>query len=146
VLRVPLTRQHLSAIGAITSAGRLLIRRFRTSIRGYGVVCFLRHLLRHVPGKLLVIWDGASIHRCKLVQAFLAAGGAARLWLEPLPSYAPDLNPAEGIWRALKRVELPNLCCRTLDELDRELGLAIARLRHKRTVIQGCITHAGYEL
>lgn len=107
---------------------------------------FLRHLLRHIPGKLLVIWDGASIHRCKLVQAFLAAGGAARLWREPLPSYAPDLNPAEGIWRSLKRVELRNLCCRTLDELDRELRLAIARLRHKRRVIQACIIHPGYEL
>jgi transposase len=146
VLRVPLTRKHLSAIGGITSAGRLLLQRYRTSIRGHGVVRFLRHLLRHIPGKLLVVWDGASIHRCKLVQAFLAAGAAARLWLEPLPSYAPDLNPAEGIWCYLKRVELRNICCRTLKELDRELRLATARLRHKRRVIHACITHAGYEL
>lgn len=130
----------------ITSAGRLLLQRHGTSIRGRGVVRFLHHLLRHIPGKLLVVWDGASIHRCKVVQAFLAAGAAARLWLEPLPSYAPDLNPAEGIWRYLKRAELRNICCRTLNELERELCLAIARLRHKRTVIQACIIHSGYEL
>jgi len=28
------------------------------------------------------------------------------LWLEQLPGYAPDLNPDEGIWNYLKRVEL----------------------------------------
>lgn len=118
----------------------------RKSVTGKGVVQFLRHLLRHIAGKLLVIWDGASIHRCQEVKRFLAEGGAARLWLERLPSYAPDLNPDEGIWRHLKRNELRNLCCHTLDELHYELRLAIARLRHKRLIIQACITHAGYEL
>jgi transposase len=102
--------------------------------------------LRHIPGKLLVIWDGASIHRCKVVTACRAGGAAARVWLEHLPGYAPDLNPDERSWRYLKRFELRNVCCRTLEELDRELRLAIARLRHKRTVIQACIRLAGYEV
>ena len=58
----------------------------------------LRQLLRHMAGKLRVIWDGSPIHRAKVVKACLAEGGAQRLWLEQLPGYAPDLNPVEGIW------------------------------------------------
>jgi hypothetical protein len=64
--------------------------------------------------------------------------------LEQLPGYAPELNPEEGIRNLLKRVELRNLCCDDLAELRLELRLAAARLRHKRAVIQGCITECGY--
>ena len=114
------------------------------SLRGPDVVRFLQHLLRHIPGKLLVIWDGAPIHRAQVVKDFLAQGGAARLWLERLPAYAPELNPDEGIWNCLKRVELRNLCCDDLGELRLELRLAAARLRHKDATIRGCITQCGY--
>jgi hypothetical protein len=33
------------------------------ALRSEGVVRFLHHLLRHIPGKLLAIWDGSPIHR-----------------------------------------------------------------------------------
>ncbi len=146
VLRVPLTHDHLSAISALTARGRVLMQVQEEAFRGPRVVRFLRHLLRHIPGKLLVIWDGAPIHRSKVVKAFLAEGGAERLWLEQLPAYAPELNPVEGVWRSLKRVCLRNVCCRALSELRYELRLATARLRHKREVLKGCIKHAGLVL
>jgi transposase len=107
-------------------------------------VRFLEHLLRQIPGKLLVIWDGAPIHRAQVVQDFLAAGAAERLQLEVLPGYAPELNPAEGIWRYLKHVELRNVCCDDLPELRLELGLAVKRLRRKRRALAGCLAQCGY--
>jgi transposase len=71
---------------------------------------FLKHALRQIPGKLLVIWDGSPIHRARAVKDFLASGVAEnRLQLEQLPGYAPDLNPDEGIWKHLKYVELKNV-------------------------------------
>jgi hypothetical protein len=39
------------------------------------VVRFLRHLLRHIPGPLLVILDGAPIHRGRAVKDFLRQFG-----------------------------------------------------------------------
>ena len=96
ILRVPLTRDHLSAIGGITPDGRLFMQMQEHSYRAEHVVAFLRLLLRKIPGKLLVIWDGSPIHRAKVVKAFLAAEAAKRLHLERLPGYAPDLNPQEG--------------------------------------------------
>jgi transposase len=110
-LRVPLTRDHLSVISAITPDGQLFLYVQEDPIRSDAVVQFLRPLLHQVPGRLLVIWDGAPIHRSQTVQAFLAGGAARRLHLARLPAYAPELNPDEGIWRYLKYAELRNLGC-----------------------------------
>jgi transposase len=106
LLCAPCSYEHLSVITGITPSGKLLMQVHEHSIRGEQVVDFLQHLLRHLPGKLLIIWDGASIHRCEVVKRLLAEGGAQRIHLERLPSYAPDLNPDEGIWQYLKHVEL----------------------------------------
>ena len=144
LLHLPLTRDHLSVISGITPDGRLFLQVQQRPFRGPDVVRFLRHLLRHIPGKVLVLWDGAPIHRGQAVQDFLAQGGAARLHLERLPGYAPELNPDEGIWHYLKHVELRNVCCHDLPELRAELRLATARLRHKRRVIHACFRQCGY--
>jgi transposase len=143
-LRVPCTRDHLSVISGLTQTGRLLVQGRRQAFRGPAIVGFLQHLLRHLPGKLLVIWDGAPIHRAQPVKDFLAQGAAARLQLEQLPGYAPDLNPDEGVWHYLKHVELRNLCCADLNELGIELDLAVKRLRRKARVLRGCIAECGY--
>jgi transposase len=142
ILSVPLTYDHLSAISAITPDGRLYLTIQTDSFDGPSLVRFLRHLLRHIPGKLLVIWDGLPAHHGTAVREFLSQGGAQRIHLERLPGYAPELNPDEGVWRYLKHVELRNVCCRDLDHLYSELRKATARLRHKSHVIQACFRHA----
>jgi len=105
VLRVPLTRDHLSAMSGITADGRLFLQVRPTSYDAAGVVGFLRVVLRKVSGKIVVIWDSSPIHQGHEIKDFLARGAAQRLQLECLPGYAPDLNPDEGTWNYLKRVE-----------------------------------------
>ncbi len=144
VLRAPLSRDHLAVISGVTPAGRLFTHIQDEPFRGEHIVAFLRQLLRQIPGKLLVVWDGATIHRCQAVKDFLAAGGARRLHLERLPGYAPDLNPAEGVWNLLKRWELANRCCQDLVELDWELRLAIRRLQRTPHRLQACFRQCGY--
>ncbi|GHO61545.1 putative transposase [Ktedonobacter sp. SOSP1-52] len=146
VLRVPLTYDHISALGALTPEGRLFMQTQERSYKGADVVGFLRLLLREIPGKLLVIWDGSTIHRCQAVKDFLAQGAAARIHLERLPAYAPECNPQEGVWNLLKRRELKNRCCKDLSELEHELLLARARLRHRKQALRHCFVHAGYSL
>lgn len=141
-LRVMLTWDHLSAISAITPCGNLLMMVQKDAFKGPAIVRFLNHLLRHIPGKLLIIRDGLPAHRGPAVREFLTQGGAQRIHFERLPGYAPDLNPDEGIWRYLKHVELRNVCCLDLDHLHSELTKATARLRHKTHVIQACFRHA----
>jgi transposase len=145
-LQVKLTHDHLSAMGGITEKGRIFMQTQDHSSKGPDVVRFLQLLLREVPGKLLVIWDGATIHRCQAVKDFLAQGGAKRIHLERLPAYAPELNPQEGVWNLLKRVELKNVCCLDVQHVQRELRRAKERLRHRKLVLRQCFAHSGYSL
>ncbi len=146
ILRVPLTHDHLAAIGGLTPAGRLFLQTQQQSYHSSDVVRFLRVLLRKISGKLLVIWDGAPIHRGQPIKDLLSRGAARRLHLEQLPSYAPELNPVEGLWNYLKRRELGNVCCPDLPTLGQALHRAKARLRHKRQVLRGCIAQCGYHV
>jgi transposase len=144
ILIVPLTRDHLSVISGITDAGQLLVQMEAHAFKGGDVVRFLNHLMCHLGGQLLIIWDGAPIHRDHAVKAFLASEVAGQLSVEPLPGYAPDLNPDEEVWNHLKQVELRNVACHDHAELRHALRLAIARLRHKPDVIRSFIKHCGY--
>jgi DDE superfamily endonuclease len=63
ILREELTRDHLSAMSAITLEGKLYMIEQERAFKGEDVVRFLKHLMRQIPGKLLVIWDGSPIHR-----------------------------------------------------------------------------------
>src|SRR3984893_11368385 len=146
VLEVPLTYDHLSAIGALTPEGRIFMQTQDHSYKGPDVVRFLQLLLREIPGNLLVIWDGASIHRCQAIKDFVAQGGAKRIHLERLPAYAPELNPQEGVCNLLKRVELKNVCCLDLQHVQRELRRAKERLRHRKPILRQCFAHAGCSL
>ena len=126
-------------ISAITPEGELYTTMQERAFDGPAVVRFLKHLLHHIPGKLLVVWDRLPAHRSQVIKDFLRQGGSQRLYLAQLPSYAPELNPDEGVWNYLKRVELRNLCSHNLPELRSELRKAVLRLRRKTTVIQGFI-------
>jgi transposase len=146
MLRVKLSHDHLAAISGITLDGRLCFQLREQAFTSAGVVGFLRVLLRKLSGKLLIIWDGAPIHKGQPIKDFLKRGAAKRLHLERLPGYAPDLNPDEGIWNYLKRVELKNRCCRDLTELYREVRRATERLRHRREIIRSCSAQCGYSV
>jgi putative transposase len=47
--------------------------------------------------KATLLWDGLPAHRSRAMRVWL---GRQRSWLvvEPLPGYAPELNPVEALW------------------------------------------------
>ncbi len=107
---------------------------FAGPIRSAQVIEFLRHLLRHLPGRLLIVWDGAGIHRSRAVREFVDSQGL-RVVLEYLPGYAPELNPAEYIWGHLKQHELANFCARHGWELSLTATRALRRMRRRPSLI-----------
>jgi transposase len=146
VLREKVSRDHLSAMGAMTPEGKVYTLVRQESLNGLHTIAFLLHLRRVAGPRLLVIWDGSPIHRRQEVREFVD-GTQGRIRVEPLPAYAPDLNPwDEGGWHHLKHVEMRNLVCRDLEELHEQFHLAVGRLRHKPHLIQSFFAQAGLTL
>jgi hypothetical protein len=71
------------------------------SIKSLQIIEFLRHLLRHVAGNLLIVWDGLPAHRSRLTQDFIPST-EGRIAAARLPAYAPELNPVEYILGSLE--------------------------------------------
>lgn len=144
VLSAPLSYDHLSVISAITSSGKLYFDLQPSGYSGQDVVRFLKNL-RHKSGKrLLIIWDGASIHSSQAVKDYLKGGASRYYHLEHLPAYASELNPDEGVWNHLKRVELGNVCCANLKELADKIKAGFTRLRRKPAALLGCLKQVPY--
>jgi hypothetical protein len=61
--------------------------------------------------------------------ARLAGSPAALANGEPLPGYAPELNPVEALWSNLKGIELANLAGEALDEVTAAAERGIQRIR-----------------
>jgi transposase len=103
-------RDHLSALSAISPEGMLCFHCQEQAIGFADVVAFLEYLLREVPGRLLLLWNGAPIHCSHPIKALLANGAAERLHGERLPACPQGLNPVEGLWAHLTEVEPCNVC------------------------------------
>ena len=77
------------------------------------VIDFLKALVRHIDGPLLIVWDRLPAHRSRLVREFIQLS-EDHIATEYLPPYAPELNPVEYIWAYWKQHELPNVCPKVL--------------------------------
>jgi transposase len=108
-----------------------------------GLIGFLRQLKRHFRGRrIILIWDGLAGHKSALMRGYLAC---QREWLtvEPLPGYAPELNPVEQVWGNLKGRELANVCAGDLQALHAPLRAGCRRLCQNSTLPFNFLRHAG---
>jgi transposase len=136
VLQYHFNWHTLSAIAGITW-WTFYFRLFPGAIKSPQVVLFLQHLLRHLRGPVLVIWDGLRQHRSALVRDFVAAQGG-RLALEFLPGDASELNPVAYLWGHWKHPERPNFCPRDGWTLSTEARRALRRMRRRPTLVTAC--------
>jgi transposase len=134
VLQYHFTWKVLSAAAGITW-WNFYFRLYRRTIRAAEVIDFLGHLLRHLPGRLLVVWDGLPAHRGRAVKEFIAAQ-RGRLVVEQLPAYAPELNPVEYIWGYWKHHELPNFCPQDFAQLSHHARRALRRMRRRTPLVR----------
>lgn len=127
------------AVSPVRQRLRLFWRMQASNITAFDAADFLRHLLAHLHGHVIVIWDNCSIHKgrhlTQLCRTF------PRLHVEPLPSYAPQLNPDEGVW-GLAKGTLANGRPDDLAALAAHLEDTLTALAHSPARLRGCITHS----
>jgi transposase len=100
------------------------------------VCLFLRHLLQHLRGHILVVWDNNPIHKGPVMGDFCRRH--RRLHLERFPSYAPELNPDEGVWLQAKDT-LANGRPDTIYELWWHLFDTFLDIEHSQRKLRACV-------
>ncbi|MCK7626563.1 transposase [Streptomyces sp. RS10V-4] len=90
-------------------------------------------------GPIVLVWDNLSAHLMPPMREFIAANSE---WLTvfQLPSYAPDLNPQEGIW-ALRGIG--NLAVVNVDHLAKAVKRRLKKIQYRPHLIDSCLTSAG---
>jgi transposase len=132
--------KRVNALGAVlvTPQGRRmrLFTQLRCStVNGRTILAFLKQLLRRVPGEIVLIWDNHPIHRRRLVQDLIA--GQSRLHVFQLPSYAPELNPVEGLWTQAKEATAGS-APHHIQELHRQVYQVIKRIANSQRLLWAC--------
>ncbi|XVQ83656.1 transposase [Microbispora siamensis] len=105
-----------------------------------------RDLILHAHAQLaapiVLIWDNLNLHLVPGMKTF-AAEHADWLTIVQLPTYAPELNPTEGIWSLLKRGALANLAAADLPHLVRVIKRALKKIQYRPHLIDGCLPPTG---
>lgn len=137
----------ISVIGALTispKTGRLgictLLSADNQNICSDQTLDFLKLLRRSIKGSILICWDKGRVHQSREVNAYLDAHPEIKI--EEFPSYAPELNPIEFLWSAIKKMHLANYCASNLTVLRLKIENELIRIKMRKDLIASFIQHA----
>jgi transposase len=82
--------------------GRLFYKGHTGRFNAESYAAFLLEVLAQTKQPIILIQDGAKYHTCKAMQQFFAEH-VDRLTVCQLPSYSPDFNPIEFLWKKVKK-------------------------------------------
>lgn len=106
-----------------------------STLSGKIMLVFLAKLLRTIPGPIVLVWDNHPIHRRRLVTAFIEAH--PRLHAFHFPTYAPELNPVEGLWTQSKEATAGR-APHHIRELHRSVYTILKRTANSQRRLRAC--------
>jgi transposase len=135
--QVPTTglRKGYKVFGAIEFfSGRLIYQGTEQRFQSDSYQSFLNYLLSQVSGKVILIQDGARYPTSKATREFLEQH-KERLTVYLLPSYSPDYNPIEYLWKKVKTLATHNRYFAEFVMLVQSVDLALKVLATQSTEI-----------
>lgn len=126
VVRTTGKRKAYKVFGLIEFfSGRLFYRGIEGRFNAQSYQAFLEGVLAQTTAALFLVQDGAKYHTAAALQPFWHAH-RGRLFTARLPSYSPDYNPIEFLWRATKRAATHNRYFPVFDALCASVAEALA--------------------
>jgi len=108
------------------------------------VITFVRHLLRHLSGEIIVVWDHLGAHQGRVFCKWLRR--CSRVHLEYLPGYAAELNPNEYGWAYLKANPLANYCPSDVNQLYGKVLVAAEKVASQQSLLRSFIHATGLSI
>jgi transposase len=100
-IKVTGARFSTNMIAAVSTRGNLRFMVHQGSITANVMCDFLKRLMHNAQNPIFLIWDGHPTHKSKKVRECIESfEGNLEVYL--LPSYSPELNPTEQVWRSVK--------------------------------------------
>jgi transposase len=111
----------------------------KRSMRQEKILTILRDLKRRYARKHLVLfWDGLPAHRANRVRRHITENNS---WLtvHRFPAYAPELNPQEYLWSAVKRKDMGNYCPQKPVQLTGKVYRSLRKRQNSSAFLKGCL-------
>jgi transposase len=99
---------------------------------------FLTQVLSETSPHLIVVQDGARYHTSKAMCDWFEAH-RDRVTVFQLPSYSPDYNPIEFLWKKMKGRATHNKYFPTFEDLVQSVGQALAYFAEQAAEIKSLI-------
>jgi transposase len=130
-------RKGYKVFGAIEYfSGRLFYQGIEGRFTSDSYQAFLQMILAHTQAHLFLIHDGARYHTSQATQHFLETH-CERITAYPLPSYSPDYNPIEYLWKKTKKRATHNQYFKEFAALTVSVDKALAYFAtHPNTVLE----------
>jgi len=96
---------------------------------------FLCQVLDKTSQHLILIQDGARYHTSKVTRAFFTEH-QDRLTVFQLPSYSPDYNPIEFLWKKMKQRATHNQYFAAFEDLAESVNEALSHFSHRAAEIK----------
>ena len=123
------TRKGYKVFGLIDYfTGRFFAKGHKEKLNGDSYIAFLQDVLSQTRKHIILIQDGASYHKSKAVKEFIK-GNKKRLTVFSLPSYSPDYNPIEKLWKKIKEKGVHMKYFPTFEELTHTVDNMLATFK-----------------
>ncbi|OQY09358.1 MAG: IS630 family transposase [Desulfobacteraceae bacterium 4572_187] len=101
VIKVTGARFSTNMVAAVSTRGHLRFMVHQGTVTATVICDFLKRLMHNAQQPIFLIWDRHPTHRSKKVRQCIESFGG-KLEVYWLPSYSPELNPTEQVWRSVK--------------------------------------------
>ncbi len=140
IRRVTRDRRVLTTAAGVTLSGRIFKRHFASGMKSPQVIEALEHIHRYLPKGFILICDHAPIHTSEETLRYLFEH--PEIVVEPLPKYAPELNPEEYCHGHVKN-SLANAIPTHPSEMRHLLNHGFANLRRRPKLLLSFLHAAG---